>query len=353
MSMHEDDVIMPMHRNLGVFTTRRVDFYRLFCQLFGKEDGFTAGRERSFHFGIPEYRIIGMISHLGAMLPVADGIALASKLRGEDRVVLSFSGDGVSYDDAAYHQRTLKNHFHNPGSTTGNRPEIWFKLAFASGETYTGPFVIKSQTGAILATGVTRQQLLDGFTLDVPAGVTSVTISNAPSNTTCTTTQTLPIPNAGAWEMEKTNVETISDHYGAIQAAYTSPVETFVADDVVGIYTGVMGAGGTWLIKGGPEAIAGTTYNGGGLLILTANNTPSSTTIQSGATVQLGRDLDALTGAIANGLTTVQAGATLNLVGANEAPGRAVIADLSNLGNVNRVPDGLCGGHQDQCGYPE
>lgn len=94
LSMKPDDVIMPMHRNLGVFTTRRVDFYRLFCQLFGKADGFTAGRERSFHFGIPEYGIIGMISHLGAMLPVADGIALASKLRGQDRVVLSFSGDG-------------------------------------------------------------------------------------------------------------------------------------------------------------------------------------------------------------------------------------------------------------------
>jgi 2-oxoisovalerate dehydrogenase E1 component len=94
LSMMKDDVIMPMHRNLGVFTTRRVDFYRLFCQLFGKADGFTAGRERSFHFGIPEYGIIGMISHLGAMLPVADGIALASKLRGQDRVVLSFSGDG-------------------------------------------------------------------------------------------------------------------------------------------------------------------------------------------------------------------------------------------------------------------
>jgi len=94
LSLHPSDVIMPMHRNLGVFTARRVDFYKLFCQLFGKKDGFTEGRERSFHFGIPEYNIIGMISHLGAMLPVADGMALAAKLRKEDRVVLSFSGDG-------------------------------------------------------------------------------------------------------------------------------------------------------------------------------------------------------------------------------------------------------------------
>lgn len=94
MAMRPDDVIMPMHRNLGVFTTRRVDFYRLFCQLFGKADGFTGGYERSFHFGILENGIVGMISHLGAMLPIADGMALASKLRKQDRVVLSFSGDG-------------------------------------------------------------------------------------------------------------------------------------------------------------------------------------------------------------------------------------------------------------------
>lgn len=94
LALDPSDVIMPMHRNLGVFTARRVDFYALFCQLFGKKDGFTAGRERSFHFGIPEYNIIGMISHLGAMLPVADGMALAAKLRKEDRIVLSFSGDG-------------------------------------------------------------------------------------------------------------------------------------------------------------------------------------------------------------------------------------------------------------------
>lgn len=94
MAMRPNDVIMPMHRNLGVFTTRRVDFYRLFCQLFGKAEGFTGGYERSFHFGILENGIVGMISHLGAMLPVADGMALASKLRKQDRVVLSFSGDG-------------------------------------------------------------------------------------------------------------------------------------------------------------------------------------------------------------------------------------------------------------------
>jgi 2-oxoisovalerate dehydrogenase E1 component len=89
-----DDVIFTMHRNLGVFTARNVPWYPLFCQLFGKRDGFTGGRERSFHFGIPEHHIIGMISHLGAMVPVADGVALAMRLRGENRVAFSFSGDG-------------------------------------------------------------------------------------------------------------------------------------------------------------------------------------------------------------------------------------------------------------------
>lgn len=91
---HPDDILFTMHRNLGVFTTRNVPWYPLFCQLFGKRDGFTGGRERSFHFGIPEHGIIGMISHLGAMVPVADGMALAMRMRGENRVVFSFSGDG-------------------------------------------------------------------------------------------------------------------------------------------------------------------------------------------------------------------------------------------------------------------
>ena len=90
------DYILPMHRNLGVFTTRRVPFYPLFCQLLGKADGFTGGRDRSFHFGIPEHHIFGMISHLAATMPVADGIALANKLRSNGQIAVSFCGDGAT-----------------------------------------------------------------------------------------------------------------------------------------------------------------------------------------------------------------------------------------------------------------
>jgi 2-oxoisovalerate dehydrogenase E1 component len=93
-ALAETDLVLPLHRNLGVFTTRGVDLDRLLRQLLGREGGFTAGRDRSFHFGTLEHGIVGMISHLGAMLPVADGLALAGRLRDERRVVAVFSGDG-------------------------------------------------------------------------------------------------------------------------------------------------------------------------------------------------------------------------------------------------------------------
>src|SRR2546423_6870196 len=93
-ALSDGDFVLPLHRNLGVFTARGVDLDRLLRQLLGREGGFTAGRDRSFHFGALEHRIVGMISHLGAMLPVADGLALAGCLRGERRGVAAFSGGG-------------------------------------------------------------------------------------------------------------------------------------------------------------------------------------------------------------------------------------------------------------------
>ncbi len=88
------DYILPMHRNLGVWTTRGVPLRPLFCQLMGRDGGFTKGRDRTFHFGLPAYRIIGMISHMAAMLPVACGLGLAARLKQEDFVVLAFTGEG-------------------------------------------------------------------------------------------------------------------------------------------------------------------------------------------------------------------------------------------------------------------
>ncbi|MBI44652.1 MAG: dehydrogenase [Candidatus Marinimicrobia bacterium] len=102
-ALSHKDYILPMHRNLGVFTTRNVDFYILFCQLFGKQDGFTQGRDRTFHFGTLEYNIIGMISHLAAMLPVANGLALSMSLRKQKRIVVSFTGDG-STSEGDFHE---------------------------------------------------------------------------------------------------------------------------------------------------------------------------------------------------------------------------------------------------------
>ena len=95
-ALENEDVVFPMHRNLGVFTSRKVDLERLFSQLLGKEGGFTKGRDRTFHFGAMEYNIIGMISHLAAMLPVANGFALSYKLKKEKKVALSFIGEGAT-----------------------------------------------------------------------------------------------------------------------------------------------------------------------------------------------------------------------------------------------------------------
>ena len=94
MAMQQDEWIMPLHRNLGVFTSRKMPLSKLFMQWQGNKEGYSKGRERSFHFGTKEHHICGMISHLGPQMAIADGVSLAYKLRDDQKASLAFTGDG-------------------------------------------------------------------------------------------------------------------------------------------------------------------------------------------------------------------------------------------------------------------
>lgn len=96
LALQQNEWILPMHRNLGVFTTRNMPLHQLFLQWEGLPGGYTNGRERSFHFGSKEHYICGMISHLGPQLAIGDGVALAQKLKSEEKVTLAFTGEGAT-----------------------------------------------------------------------------------------------------------------------------------------------------------------------------------------------------------------------------------------------------------------
>src|ERR1700712_4643434 len=94
LAMQQDEWIMPLHRNLGIFTSRNMPLSKLFMQWQGNKEGYSNGRERSFHFGSREHHICGMISHLGPQLAIADGVALSYKISKQQKVALAFTGDG-------------------------------------------------------------------------------------------------------------------------------------------------------------------------------------------------------------------------------------------------------------------
>lgn len=171
-ALASDEFILPMHRNLGIFTGRDMPLERLFAQFQGKKSGFTKGRDRSFHFGSIEHHIVGMISHLGPQLAIADGIGLAHKLSEEKKVTLVFSGDGASSEGDFHEGLNVAAVWKLPvifvvehngyGLSTPSEEQFAFKYFTEKGPGY-GMEAVRVQGNNVLDVYDTILRLAEGF----------------------------------------------------------------------------------------------------------------------------------------------------------------------------------------------
>lgn len=95
-ALGRNDYLFPMHRDIGAHFVKGQTARNLMLQHLGRKDSLTRGRDGTGHYSDPALRIYGNISHLGAMVPVATGVALAMKLQKKKSVVMTYIGDGGS-----------------------------------------------------------------------------------------------------------------------------------------------------------------------------------------------------------------------------------------------------------------
>ncbi len=93
-ALEPQDYLFPMHRDIGAHFVRGQSVRAMMMQHLGRAGNLTRGRDGTGHYADPNLRIYGNISHLGAMIPVACGAALAGTMRGENAVALTYIGDG-------------------------------------------------------------------------------------------------------------------------------------------------------------------------------------------------------------------------------------------------------------------
>jgi len=95
-ALEAHDYLLPMHRDLGAHLVKGQTVRNIFLQQLARGESLTGGRDGTGHYADPPLRIYGNVSHLAAMIPVAAGIALGSRMKKENAVVLNYIGDGGS-----------------------------------------------------------------------------------------------------------------------------------------------------------------------------------------------------------------------------------------------------------------